>query len=228
MQGLEVGAHLKCSLGSIKRCGTLKKERKPEVRRGLFLKGLWVFLEKWWIVHKQICGSWESHETSQSCSLFPQGIVAAARSKGEHKQKVFLTVSFGGIKIFDEKTGVSKVIVGWDRIQSFLGSFRSISWLGSGISLVQTHVKHLRDLTEGYHLSEQATASPVECSLCVVSGRKIIFCMEWEVKDTGKCEVGCVKLPSNNFLSSIWSRKLQRLSCLTYTVSATAIPCFIF
>ncbi|XP_069050317.1 disabled homolog 1 isoform X4 [Lepisosteus oculatus] len=35
-----------------------------------------------------------------------KGIAAAARSKGEHKQKVFLTVSFGGIKIFDEKTGV--------------------------------------------------------------------------------------------------------------------------
>uniref|UniRef100_A0A493TA07 PID domain-containing protein n=1 Tax=Anas platyrhynchos platyrhynchos TaxID=8840 RepID=A0A493TA07_ANAPP len=35
-----------------------------------------------------------------------KGIVAAARSKGEHKQKIFLTVSFGGIKIFDEKTGV--------------------------------------------------------------------------------------------------------------------------
>ncbi|XP_072788680.1 disabled homolog 1 isoform X5 [Taeniopygia guttata] len=35
-----------------------------------------------------------------------KGIVAAARSKGEHKQKVFLTVSFGGIKIFDEKTGL--------------------------------------------------------------------------------------------------------------------------
>lgn len=37
----------------------------------------------------------------------PQGVAAAARSKGEHKQKVFLTVSFGGIKIYDEKTGVS-------------------------------------------------------------------------------------------------------------------------
>ncbi|XP_023809763.1 disabled homolog 1 isoform X7 [Oryzias latipes] len=35
-----------------------------------------------------------------------KGVAAAARSKGEHKQKVFLTVSFGGIKIFDEKTGV--------------------------------------------------------------------------------------------------------------------------
>ncbi|XP_053550060.1 disabled homolog 1 [Bombina bombina] len=34
-----------------------------------------------------------------------KGIAAGARSKGEHKQKVFLTVSFGGIKIFDEKTG---------------------------------------------------------------------------------------------------------------------------
>lgn len=40
-------------------------------------------------------------------SFCPQGIAAAARSKGEHKQKVFLTISFGGIKIFDEKSGVS-------------------------------------------------------------------------------------------------------------------------
>uniref|UniRef100_A0A8C5UB00 DAB adaptor protein 1 n=1 Tax=Malurus cyaneus samueli TaxID=2593467 RepID=A0A8C5UB00_9PASS len=43
-----------------------------------------------------------------------KGVVAAARSKGEHKQKVFLTVSFGGIKIFDEKTGVSEVMLGGD------------------------------------------------------------------------------------------------------------------
>nr|XP_056699995.1 disabled homolog 1 isoform X2 [Euleptes europaea] len=35
-----------------------------------------------------------------------KGIVGAARSKGEHKQKIFLTISFGGIKIFDEKTGL--------------------------------------------------------------------------------------------------------------------------
>ncbi|XP_048107881.1 DAB adaptor protein 1a isoform X2 [Alosa alosa] len=35
-----------------------------------------------------------------------KGIAASARSKGEHKQKVFLTVSFGGIKIFDEKSGI--------------------------------------------------------------------------------------------------------------------------
>uniref|UniRef100_A0A4W5Q529 DAB adaptor protein 1a n=1 Tax=Hucho hucho TaxID=62062 RepID=A0A4W5Q529_9TELE len=32
--------------------------------------------------------------------------VTAGRSKGVHKQKVLLTVSFGGIKIFDEKSGV--------------------------------------------------------------------------------------------------------------------------
>ncbi|XP_010785761.1 disabled homolog 1 isoform X1 [Notothenia coriiceps] len=35
-----------------------------------------------------------------------KGIAAGARSKGDHKQKVFLTISFGGIKIFDEKSGV--------------------------------------------------------------------------------------------------------------------------
>uniref|UniRef100_A0A8C6PND7 DAB adaptor protein 1a n=1 Tax=Nothobranchius furzeri TaxID=105023 RepID=A0A8C6PND7_NOTFU len=40
------------------------------------------------------------------CVSLLQGVAAAARSKGEHKQKVFLTVSFGGIKIFDEKTGI--------------------------------------------------------------------------------------------------------------------------
>ncbi|XP_067846403.1 DAB adaptor protein 1a isoform X2 [Heptranchias perlo] len=34
-----------------------------------------------------------------------KGIAAGARSKGEHKQRIFLTISFGGIKIFDEKTG---------------------------------------------------------------------------------------------------------------------------
>ena len=37
----------------------------------------------------------------------PQGIAASARSKGDHKLKVFLTISFGGIKIYDEKSGVS-------------------------------------------------------------------------------------------------------------------------
>ncbi|XDV41863.1 hypothetical protein PO909_010651 [Leuciscus waleckii] len=42
-----------------------------------------------------------------------KGIAASARSKGEHKQKVFLTVSFGGIKIFDEKSGVSRGS-GWE------------------------------------------------------------------------------------------------------------------
>ncbi|KAL2097289.1 hypothetical protein ACEWY4_006496 [Coilia grayii] len=35
-----------------------------------------------------------------------KGIAASARSKGEHKQRIFLTVSFGGIKIYDERTGV--------------------------------------------------------------------------------------------------------------------------
>lgn len=50
----------------------------------------------------------------------------------------------------------------------------SPGWAG-GISLVQTQGKHLRDLIKGYHLSEQAIASLVECTLCVVSGRKIIL-----------------------------------------------------
>ncbi|XP_046883647.1 disabled homolog 1-like isoform X3 [Hypomesus transpacificus] len=35
-----------------------------------------------------------------------KGMASSARSKGEHKQRVFLTVSFGGIKIYDERSGV--------------------------------------------------------------------------------------------------------------------------
>ncbi|XP_063056150.1 DAB adaptor protein 1a [Engraulis encrasicolus] len=42
----------------------------------------------------------------QDSMMKMKGLAAGARSKGEHKQKVFLTVSFGGIKIFDEKSGV--------------------------------------------------------------------------------------------------------------------------
>lgn len=45
--------------------------------------------------------------------LFPfnllQGMASSARSKGEHKQRVFLTVSFGGIKIYCERSGVSSM-----------------------------------------------------------------------------------------------------------------------
>ncbi|XP_023674671.2 disabled homolog 1-like isoform X3 [Paramormyrops kingsleyae] len=42
----------------------------------------------------------------QDSMMKMKGIAASGRSKGEHKQKVFLTVSFGGIKIFDERSGV--------------------------------------------------------------------------------------------------------------------------
>ncbi|XP_036842073.1 disabled homolog 1 isoform X3 [Oncorhynchus mykiss] len=35
-----------------------------------------------------------------------KGMASSARSKGEHKQRVFLTISFGGIKIYDERSGV--------------------------------------------------------------------------------------------------------------------------
>nr|XP_023865743.1 disabled homolog 1 isoform X2 [Salvelinus alpinus] len=35
-----------------------------------------------------------------------KGMATSARSKGEHKQRVFITISFGGIKIYDERSGV--------------------------------------------------------------------------------------------------------------------------
>ncbi|KAJ0059159.1 hypothetical protein NL108_008602, partial [Boleophthalmus pectinirostris] len=34
------------------------------------------------------------------------GMASSARSKGEHKQRVFLTISFGGIKMYCERSGV--------------------------------------------------------------------------------------------------------------------------
>lgn len=46
--------------------------------------------------------------TSFSFNLL-QGMASSARSKGEHKQRVFLTVSFGGIKIYCERSGVSRM-----------------------------------------------------------------------------------------------------------------------
>ncbi|XP_037131433.1 DAB adaptor protein 1b isoform X2 [Syngnathus acus] len=35
-----------------------------------------------------------------------KGLASTARSKGEHKQRIYLTVSFGGIKIYCERSGV--------------------------------------------------------------------------------------------------------------------------
>uniref|UniRef100_A0A3Q2PKQ1 DAB adaptor protein 1b n=1 Tax=Fundulus heteroclitus TaxID=8078 RepID=A0A3Q2PKQ1_FUNHE len=40
-----------------------------------------------------------------------KGMASSARSKGEHKQRVYVTVSFGGIKIYCERSGVSSIAV---------------------------------------------------------------------------------------------------------------------
>ena len=53
-----------------------------------------------------------SYPFISSCHLsfnLAQGMASSARSKGEHKQRVFLTVSFGGIKIYCERSGVSSM-----------------------------------------------------------------------------------------------------------------------
>ncbi|KAF7478677.1 Hypothetical predicted protein [Marmota monax] len=63
-----------------------------------------------------------------------KGVVAGARSKGEHKQKIFLTISFGGIKIFDEKTGVSERIAWRREIESIdRCALKSLYSLGGNI-----------------------------------------------------------------------------------------------
>lgn len=36
-----------------------------------------------------------------------QGMAAAARSQGKHKQRIWVNISMSGIKIIDEKSGVS-------------------------------------------------------------------------------------------------------------------------
>lgn len=74
------------------------------------------------------------HSQVKTMSFFQQGVVAGARSKGEHKQKIFLTISFGGIKIFDEKTGVSERITWHYEIESIdRCALKSLSSLGRNI-----------------------------------------------------------------------------------------------
>lgn len=91
----------------------------------------------WWVVsdyHRDRRESSNVHSQVKTVSFFQQGVVAGARSKGEHKQKIFLTISFGGIKIFDEKTGVSKRITWHDEIESIdRCALKSLSSLGRNI-----------------------------------------------------------------------------------------------
>uniref|UniRef100_A0A452R507 DAB adaptor protein 1 n=1 Tax=Ursus americanus TaxID=9643 RepID=A0A452R507_URSAM len=89
-----------------------KGEHKQKIFLTISFGGIKIFDEKTG-VSKRI--PWHCEiESIDRCALkslyslgrnIKQGVVAGARSKGEHKQKIFLTISFGGIKIFDEKTG---------------------------------------------------------------------------------------------------------------------------
>uniref|UniRef100_A0A8C0GIN9 PID domain-containing protein n=1 Tax=Chelonoidis abingdonii TaxID=106734 RepID=A0A8C0GIN9_CHEAB len=49
---------------------------------------------------------------SQDSMMKLKGMAVAARSQGQHKQKIWVNISLSGIKIIDEKTGV--------RIQNWL------------------------------------------------------------------------------------------------------------
>lgn len=40
-----------------------------------------------------------------------QGMAVAARSQGKHKQRIWVNISMSGIKIIDERSGVSSAIV---------------------------------------------------------------------------------------------------------------------
>lgn len=44
------------------------------------------------------------------CYLFSQGMAVAARSQGKHKQRIWVNISMSGIKIIDEKSGVSSAV----------------------------------------------------------------------------------------------------------------------
>ncbi len=47
-----------------------------------------------------------------NCSVLVciQGMAIAARSQGKHKQRIWVNISLTGIKIVDEKTGVSSCV----------------------------------------------------------------------------------------------------------------------
>lgn len=66
---------------------------------------------------EEVCSPPQPDSSLLLCCLSPppvssQGMASSARSKGEHKQRVFLTVSFGGIKIYCERSGVSILVGG--------------------------------------------------------------------------------------------------------------------
>lgn len=47
----------------------------------------------------------QNHENM--LALLPQGMAVAARSQGKHKQRIWVNISMSGIKIVDERSGVS-------------------------------------------------------------------------------------------------------------------------
>uniref|UniRef100_A0A8C4X6K1 PID domain-containing protein n=1 Tax=Erpetoichthys calabaricus TaxID=27687 RepID=A0A8C4X6K1_ERPCA len=47
---------------------------------------------------------------SQDSMMKLKGMAAAARTQGHHKQRIWINISLAGIKIIDEKTGVSVVL----------------------------------------------------------------------------------------------------------------------
>lgn len=42
--------------------------------------------------------------------FYVQGMAIAARSQGKHKQRIWVNISLTGIKIVDERTGVSSFV----------------------------------------------------------------------------------------------------------------------
>lgn len=54
-----------------------------------------------------IASSSSGYEICLSKHLCLQGMAIAARSQGKHKQRIWVNISLTGIKIVDEKTGVS-------------------------------------------------------------------------------------------------------------------------
>lgn len=63
------------------------------------------------------------YEICLSKHLCLQGMAIAARSQGKHKQRIWVNISLTGIKIVDEKTGVSTKFV------NTVIFFKYINWI---------------------------------------------------------------------------------------------------
>ncbi len=93
----------------------------------------------WWVIIlllmvQLLCGN---------CSVLVciQGMAIAARSQGKHKQRIWVNISLTGIKIVDERTGVSSCVSWFVKLRT--GHFichKILYWLYSVLRVISFYI----------------------------------------------------------------------------------------